>query len=55
MEVLRNFVKQIGRWVMRFRVALDESDARERLRPEREVEWNGEMIGDMKRRRFLDA
>jgi hypothetical protein len=50
MEILRNLVKQIRQSLAGVKMALQDTDTRQRRRPEREVEWNGEMIGDLKRR-----
>jgi hypothetical protein len=38
----------LQRWIVRYKVALDYGDARERRWPIPEIEWNGEMAGDMR-------
>jgi len=37
------------RRIARYKVALDSADARDRRRSTIEIEWNGEMIGDLRR------
>ena len=36
--------------IARYKAALDYAEIRERRRPTPELEWNGEMIGDLRRR-----
>ena len=50
MRLVRSLIEYLQRWIVRYRVALDYGDAREPRRPIPEIEWNGEMIGDMRRR-----
>src|SRR5262249_43216562 len=44
----RKPLEQLKRWIVRYKVALDYADAKERRRPTSEIEWNGEMIGDLR-------
>jgi hypothetical protein len=50
MKLIGTLVLYLQRWIARYRAALDYADARDRQRPAREIEWNGEMIGDLRRR-----
>ena len=50
MRLIESLVLYLQRWIARYRVALDYADARDRRRPTSEIEWNGEMIGDLRRR-----
>ena len=50
MEVIRRFVAQLQRWFARYRAELEYAEARDRRRPAIEIEWNGAMIGDLRRR-----
>jgi hypothetical protein len=50
MRLVRSLIEHLRRWIVRYRVALDYGDAREQRRPLPEIEWNGEMIGDLRRR-----
>ena len=52
MRLTESLVLYLQRWIARYRVALDYAATRERQRPAREIEWNGEMIGDLRRRSF---
>jgi hypothetical protein len=49
MRLVRNLIEHLQRWMARYKVALDY-DARDRRRPTPEREWNGGMIGDLRRR-----
>jgi hypothetical protein len=50
MRLVRSLIEHLQRWIVRYRVALDYGDAREQRRPTPEIEWNGEMVGDLRRR-----
>jgi hypothetical protein len=52
MRLVRSLIERLQRWIARYKVALDYADARERHRPTSEIEWNGAMIGDLRRRSF---
>jgi hypothetical protein len=52
MRLVRSLIEHLRRWIARYKAALDYADARERRQPTREIEWNGEMIGDLRRRSF---
>ena len=54
MRLIGSVIEHLQRWIARYKVALDYADARDRRRPAPEIEWNGEMIGEL-RRRSLDA
>jgi len=54
MRLIENLIEQLRRWVTRYKVVLDYADTRERRSSTPEIEWNGAMIGDI-RRRSLDA
>jgi hypothetical protein len=54
MRLIESLMEQLRRWTARYKVVLDYADTRERRSPTPEIEWNGAMIGDM-RRRSLDA
>jgi len=49
-DFVRTLIEQLKHWIARYKVALDYADAKERRRPTSEIEWNGEMIGDLGRR-----
>jgi hypothetical protein len=50
MEIFGSLLKQLKRWIVRFKVALDYADANDQRRPTSKKEWNGAMIGDLRRR-----
>jgi hypothetical protein len=50
MRFIRILGEHLHRWIVRYKAALDYADARDRRRPTDEIEWNGEMIGDLRRR-----
>ena len=50
MRLIGSLIEQLKHWIARYKVALDYADAKERRRPTSEIEWNGEMIGDLRRR-----
>ena len=54
MRLIESFIIRMQRWISRYKAALDYAATRDRRRPTSEIEWNGEMIGDLKRR-SLDA
>jgi hypothetical protein len=54
MESIGSLIERVRRWFARYRAELVYSEARDRRRPIAEMEWNGAMIGDLKRR-SLDA
>ena len=49
MRFIRSLGEYLHRWIVRYKAALDYVDAGDR-RPTEEIEWNGEMIGDLRRR-----
>jgi hypothetical protein len=53
-RLVRRLIRYLQRWIARYRAALDYLDARDRRRLAPETEWNGGMIGDL-RRRSLDT
>ena len=50
MRLIGSLTEHLERWIARYNVALDYADARDRRRSTPEIEWNGEMIGDLRRR-----
>jgi hypothetical protein len=54
MEVIGSLVEHLQRWSARYKTELAYAEARDRRRPPAEIEWNGAMIGDV-RRRSLDT
>jgi hypothetical protein len=50
MRLIQNLVDRLQRLIMRYKVTLDYADARARRGPTHEIEWNGAMIGDLRRR-----
>lgn len=54
MRLIESLIERLQRWITRYKVVLDYADTREQRSPTPEIEWNGAMIGDM-RRRSLDA
>jgi hypothetical protein len=54
MEVIGSLIERVQQWFARYRAELVYAEARDRRRPITEMEWNGAMIGDLKRR-SLDA
>jgi hypothetical protein len=54
MRRIKSLIERLQRWISRYKVALNYSDTRDRRLPTGEIEWNGEMIGEL-RRRSLDA
>ena len=54
MRRLGSLIEQLKRWISRYKVALNYAEGKDRRRPTGEIEWNGEIIGEL-RRRSLDA
>jgi hypothetical protein len=54
MEVIGSLVEHLQRWFARYKTELAYAEARDRRRPPAEIEWNGVMIGEV-RRRSLDT
>jgi hypothetical protein len=54
MEIIGSLIERVQRWFARYRAELIHAEAGDRRRPIAEMEWNGAMIGDL-RRRSLDA
>jgi hypothetical protein len=52
MRLVRSLIERLQRWIARYRTALDYADTRNRRQPPSEIEWNGQMIGDLRRRSF---
>ena len=50
MRLIGSLIEQLKHWIARYKVVLDYADAKEGRRPAPEIEWNGAMIGDMRRR-----
>ena len=49
MRRLERIVRYLQRWVRRYRVVLNYDDTTHRRSIPREIEWNGEMIGELRR------
>ena len=52
MRLIESLIDRLQRWIARYRVALNYDGARDRRRPAPEIEWNGAMISDVRRRSF---
>ena len=50
MRRIESLIGQLQRWISRYKVALNYSDTRDRRQPTGEIEWNGKMIGELRRR-----
>ena len=51
MRLIGSLLEYVQRWSARYEGALAYAEARDRRRaPEPEIEWNGEMIGELWRR-----
>jgi hypothetical protein len=50
MEVIGSLIEHLQRWFARYKTELAYADARERRKPTTEIEWNGAMVGDLRRR-----
>jgi hypothetical protein len=48
MRLIPNLLDRLQRLIARYKVTLDY--ARERRGPTREIEWNGAMVGELRRR-----
>jgi nucleoid DNA-binding protein len=44
-----SLIERLQRWISRYKVALNYA-ARDRRQPTGEIEWNGKMIGELRRR-----
>jgi hypothetical protein len=49
MRCLEQIVRHLQRWVRRYKVVLNYDDTIHRRSIPREIEWNGEMIGELRR------
>ena len=50
-QVIGKLFERLQRWIARYRAELEYAEARDRRRPTlAEMEWNGAMIGDLRRR-----
>ncbi len=49
MRLIGRLIEHLQRRIARYKVALDSADARDRRRSTIEIEWNREMIGDLRR------
>jgi hypothetical protein len=54
MEMIENIIEHLQRWFARYKRELASAEAKDRRRLTIEIQWNGAMIGDL-RRRSLDA
>jgi hypothetical protein len=54
MRLVRSLIEHLQRWIARYKAALDYVDARDGRGLTSEIEWNGRMVGDL-RRRSLDT
>jgi hypothetical protein len=55
MRLIGSLIEHLQRWFARYRIELAQAEASNEQRPSlAEIEWNGAMIGDL-RRRSLDA
>jgi hypothetical protein len=50
MSLIGSLIEHLQRWIARYKVALEYADDKGLRRPTSEIEWNGEMIGDLRRR-----
>jgi hypothetical protein len=50
MRLIGSLIDRLQRWIARYKVTLDYAHARARREPPHEIEWNGAMIGDLRRR-----
>jgi hypothetical protein len=50
MELVRSLIERLKDWAARYKAALSYAAAGNRLPPSRKVEWNDEMIGDLRQR-----
>ena len=49
MRRIESLIERLQRWISRYKVALNYA-ARDRRQPTGEIEWNGKMIGELRRR-----
>jgi hypothetical protein len=55
MRLIGSFIERLRRWLARYKTELAQAEPSNQQRPLlAEIEWNGAMIGDL-RRRSLDA
>jgi hypothetical protein len=50
MEIIGSLIEHLQRWFARYRAEVTRAEARDRRRPAIEMEWNGAMVGDLRRR-----
>jgi hypothetical protein len=50
MKLTGSLIEHLQRWIVRYKAALNYAEAKDRRTPTPEIEWNGEMIGDLRRR-----
>jgi hypothetical protein len=50
MEIIQSVIEHLQRWFARHKAELAHAEARDRRRPAIEMEWNGAMVGDLRRR-----
>jgi hypothetical protein len=51
MEVIGSLIERLQRWFARYKAELEYAEAKDRRRPTlAEIEWNGAMVGDLRRR-----
>jgi hypothetical protein len=50
MRLIGSLIGRLQRWLAQYKAGLEYADARERHSPTPEIEWNGEMIGELRRR-----
>jgi hypothetical protein len=50
MRLIGSLIERLNRWAARYKAALDYAAARDRRKPTSEIEWKGEMIGELRRR-----
>jgi hypothetical protein len=50
MRFIKSLIERMQYWIARYKVVLEYADARDRRGPTSQIEWNGEMIGDLRRR-----
>jgi hypothetical protein len=49
MRLIGNLTERLNWWIAMYKMALNY-EARERRRPSADITWNGQMIGDLRRR-----
>jgi hypothetical protein len=50
MRLIGSLIEHLQRWIARYKAALDYADSFDRHQSRPEIEWNGEMVGDLRRR-----